>query len=255
MLAWNREKDGERFQFIKGIAVRLNEFGQAIGDELAVWQRALLPQKEVLSGRFCYLEPVNMAKHEKQLYQAYHSIEDGRDWTYLFKERPETEAEFHDYMLSMINATDAVHYAVMDTNDGHVLGTVALMRIDNSNGVIEIGAVNWSPLLKRNSAGTEAIYLLLSYVFDTLGYRRCEWKCDSCNEPSRNAAKRYGFKYEGQFRQAIVVKGRNRDTDWFSIIDGEWPEVKRAITQWLSTENFTADGKQKKRLQDFQTAI
>ncbi|CRY12798.1 GNAT family N-acetyltransferase [Yersinia enterocolitica] len=229
-----------------------NPFGQIIGAELPQWQSALRPQREILPGHFCYLAPVDSDKHEASLYQAYHLILDASDWTYFYCERPESENDFQQYLQTLINAKDALHYTVMDAQADVALGTVGLQRIDEKNGVIEIGSVNWSPRLKRNSAGTEAIYLLLHYVFDKLGYRRCEWKCDSLNGPSNAAAMRFGFQYEGQFRQAIVTKGRNRDTNWYSITDQEWPLIKQAFNDWLAMGNFDSQGKQKTRLQDLR---
>ncbi|WP_145562953.1 GNAT family N-acetyltransferase [Yersinia canariae] len=229
-----------------------NHFEQIIGAELPHWQSALRPQKDMLSGHFCNLAPVDSDKHEASLYHAYHLISDASDWTYFYCERPENKAEFKQYLQTLMSAKDAFHYTVVDTQSDLALGTVGLQRIDEKNGVIEIGSVNWSPRLKRHSAGTEAIYLLLHYVFDKLGYRRCEWKCDSLNEPSNAAAMRFGFQYEGQFRQAIVTKGRSRDTNWYSITDREWPLIKQAFNNWLDRENFDSNGKQKTRLQDLR---
>lgn len=232
--------------------MKQNHFGQTIGTELPDWQSAQQPQREILPGHFCYLAPVDADKHETSLYQAYHMVEDAHDWTYFYCERPENEADFHHYLQTLIKAKGAFHYTVIDAQTGLAMGTVGLQRIDEVNGVIEIGSVNWSPRLKRNSAGTEAIYLLLHYVFDKLGYRRCEWKCDSLNEPSNAAAARFGFQYEGQFRQAIVIKGRNRDTNWYSITDCEWPLIKQSFNDWLAMENFDSQGKQIARLQDLR---
>lgn len=229
-----------------------NSFGQVIGAEVPHWQLAGQPQREILPGHFCYLEPVNADKHEQSLYQAYHSVNDTRDWTYFYCERPESESDFYHYLQTLINVTDAVHYTVVDAQSEQALGTVGLQRIDEKNGVIEIGSVNWSPQLKRHSAGTEAIYLLLHYVFDKLDYRRCEWKCDSLNEPSNLAAMRFGFQFEGQFRQAVVTKGRNRDTNWYSITDREWPLIRQAFNAWLAVENFDSQGRQKTRLQNLR---
>ncbi|CNH75967.1 GNAT family N-acetyltransferase [Yersinia pekkanenii] len=232
--------------------MKQNHFGQIIGAELPHWQPAQQPQREILPGHFCYLAPVNADKHEASLYQAYHMVKDPHDWTYFYCERPDNEGDFHQYLQSLINAKEAFHYTVVDAQSDLALGTVGLQRIDEINGVIEIGSVNWSPRLKRHSAGTEAIYLLLHYIFDKLGYRRCEWKCDSLNEPSNSAASRFGFQYEGQFRQAIVTKGRNRDTNWYSITDREWPLIKQAFNDWLTIENFDNQGRQKVRLQDLR---
>ncbi|AJJ10656.1 acetyltransferase family protein [Yersinia rohdei] len=232
--------------------MKQNEFGQVIGAEIAHWQSAQRPQREILPGHFCYLTPINIDKHESCLFDAYHNTKDARDWTYFYCDRPENEDSFHQYLQRLINAKDAVHYTVVDAQSGLALGTVGLQRIDEDNGVIEIGSVNWSPRLKRNSAGTEGIYLLLHYVFDKLGYRRCEWKCDSLNEPSNTAAARFGFQYEGQFRQAVVTKGRNRDTNWYAITDREWPLIKQAFNDWLAMDNFDSQGQQKARLQDLR---
>lgn len=131
---------------------------------------------------------------------------------------------------------------------------LALMRIDAQNGVIEVGHVHFSPLLSRTAMATEAQWLLMRYVFDTLGYRRYEWKCNSLNEPSRRAAQRLGFHFEGRFRQALVIKGHNRDTDWFSIIDSEWPLIDKAMQRWLASGNFSPDGQQRATLESFRTS-
>lgn len=141
---------------------------------------------------------------------------------------------------------------VVDQANGRAVGTCAFLRIDPANGVAELGTINWSPLMRRSALGSEAIFLMLRHLFDDLGYRRCEWKCDSLNLPSRQAAERLGFRYEGTFRQAVVVKGRTRDTDWLSIIDAEWPARHAAFAAWLSPDNIGGDGRQKRRLQAFQ---
>jgi len=148
----------------------------------------------------------------------------------------------------MAASKDPLHYAVIDLATGKPVGTLALMRIDPANGVIEVGHVTYSPRLKRTRIATDAMCLLMSEVFDKLGYRRFEWKCDSLNEPSRSAALRYGFTFEGIFRQAIVYRERNRDTAWFSIIDSEWPALRECYKQWLDAGNFDAQGLQVKKL-------
>lgn len=140
---------------------------------------------------------------------------------------------------------------VFDSASQAPVGTVAYMRIDEGNGVLEIGHVSWSPAMKQRSSATEAVYLMLRHLFDDLGYRRCEWKCDSHNAPSRQAAARFGFNYEGRFRYAVITKGRSRDTDWFAITSDCWPAIKAAFEQWLSPDNFNAQGQQKQRLQAF----
>lgn len=141
---------------------------------------------------------------------------------------------------------------VIDRANGRAVGTCAFLRIDPANGVAELGTINWSPLMKRSVLGSEAIFLMLRHLFDDLGYRRCEWKCDSLNLPSRQAAERLGFRYEGTFRQAVVVKGRTRDTDWLSIVDGEWPARRAAFAAWLSPDNIGDDGRQARQLQAFR---
>ena len=137
---------------------------------------------------------------------------------------------------------------MVDRTTGKAVGTLALMRMDPGNGVIEVGHVTFSPKLQRTALSTEAQYLLMRRVFDELGYRRYEWKCDSLNAPSRATAQRLGFQFEGIFRQAVVYKGRTRDTAWFSIIDSEWPARRAAFERWLAPENFDENGVQRRRL-------
>ena len=144
---------------------------------------------------------------------------------------------------------DPLWHTVISAETGKAVGVATLMRIDPTNGVIEVGNINFSPLLQRTPAATESMFLMMRRAFDELGYRRYEWKCDSLNAPSRAAAERYGFRYEGLFRQALVYKGRNRDTAWFSITDDEWPAVKAAFEAWLDPANFAADGSQRQKSQ------
>lgn len=229
-----------------------NHYGQPVGDALPGWQPRPLPQRVVLHGRYCRLEPLTRS-HADALFAAYQLSGDGRSWTWLAREPEESIEQYTAWVESVETLSDPLHFAVIDTQTDRPVGTLALMRIDASNGVIEVGHVHFSPLLSRTPASTEAQWLLMRYAFATLGYRRYEWKCNSLNEPSRQAALRLGFQYEGRFRQALVVKGHNRDTDWFSIIDGEWPEVDAAIQRWLSPDNFTIDGKQRRSLASLRT--
>ena len=157
-------------------------------------------------------------------------------------------AAFREYLAKAAASSDPFHYAVIDRASGKAVGTFALMRIEPAHGVIEVGSVTFSPRLKQTPLSTEAQYLLMRYVFDDLGYRRYEWKCDSLNAASRAAALRYGFQFEGIFRQAVVYKGRSRDTAWFSMLDGEWPAIKRGFEQWLDPRNFDAAGAQRRKL-------
>lgn len=229
-----------------------NHYGQPVGDALPGWQTRPLPQRVVLHGRYCRLEPLTRS-HADALFAAYQLSGDGRGWTWLAREPEANAGQYAAWVESVEQLPDPLHFAVVDTQTDRPVGTLALMRIDASNGVIEVGHVHFSPLLSRTPAATEAQWLLMRYVFATLGYRRYEWKCNSLNEPSRQAALRLGFQYEGRFRQALVVKGHNRDTDWFSIIDGEWPDVDAAIQRWLAPDNFTADGKQRRSLASLRT--
>lgn len=227
----------------------LNHFGQPIGDALPDWKPCERPTRVQLDGLWCRLEPLSCEHHSQDLFKAWHSIDDNRDWTYLSVDRPATQADCDRFISGQEKSEDPVFFAVVDLKTQRAVGSVSLMRIDAVNGVAEIGWVNWSPLMKRTRFGTEAIYLLQRYLFDTLKYRRCEWKCHSLNEPSKLAAQRFGFQYEGMFRQAIVNKGHNRDTCWYSVLDNEWPVSKVAFDRWLSPDNFTAEGQQKQRLE------
>lgn len=228
-----------------------NQFGQPVGEALIDWQPRQPPSRVTLKGRYCYLEPLRV-DHADALFRAYHLAEDTRSWTWLLREPDATAADFSQWVASVSDLPDPMHFTVFDNQTHSPVGTLALMRIDPKNGVVEVGHVHFSPLLSRTPMSTEAQYLLMQYVFDTLGYRRYEWKCNSLNEPSRRAALRLGFQYEGRFRQALVIKGHNRDTDWFSIIDAEWPALAKAFENWLATDNFTADGTQRRSLESWR---
>lgn len=229
---------------------RHNAFEQPIGAPVPGWQGAQAPGREPLLGQYCRIEPVDVAHHAADLYEAYSSAADARDWTYLAVGPFESLAAYREHLTRMAASPDPLHYAVIDLASGKAVGTLALMRIDRANGVIEVGHVTFSPLLKRTRVATEAMFLIMRHVFDELGYRRFEWKCDSLNGPSRTAALRYGFTFEGIFRQAIVYHERNRDTAWFSIIDSEWPALRPNYVRWLDAGNFDAEGKQVERLVD-----
>jgi RimJ/RimL family protein N-acetyltransferase len=228
-----------------------NQFGQPIGEKLVDWQPRQHPDRVGLHGRYCRLEPLRV-EHAGALFAAYQQAEDTRSWTWLLREPDTTIAEYSQWIASVCELSDPIHFAVIDNQTQLPVGSLALMRIDPKNGVVEVGHVHFSPLMSRSPLSTEAQYLLMRYVFDTLGYRRYEWKCNSLNEPSRRAALRLGFQYEGRFRQALVVKGHNRDTDWFSILDKEWPALECAFQNWLATDNFTADGKQIRSLESWR---
>lgn len=226
----------------------LNAYQQPIGTPMPDWTARPLPPHTPLPGRYCRLEPLDAARHADALFEAARQAPDGRNWTYLM-EGPFADAASHRAYVERIAAKrDPLQYAVIDPRTDRAVGTLALMRITPEHGVVEVGAVTFSPLLQRTPASTEAQFLLMKHVFEDLGYRRYEWKCDSLNAPSRQAALRLGFQFEGIFRQAVVYKGRSRDTAWFSVIDADWPQLRTAFEWWLSPENFDAQGRQRMSL-------
>ncbi|ELY2622504.1 GNAT family protein [Cronobacter malonaticus] len=229
----------------------LNSFGQYVGQPVAEWTPRELPQKKMFAGHFCHLEPVSV-RHALALHHAWHSIDDTRDWTYLADERPPTLTATEYYLRRLEAAPDAWYFTVLENISGQPTGTLCLMNVDKTHGVIEIGNVNWSPAMKRTHYGTEAIYLLLAYVFEELKYRRCEWKTDELNTPAIQAAQRLGFIYEGTFRECQVRKGRNSNVNWYSIVEAEWPHHAKALRAWLRPENFNDRGRQIKHLKEFK---
>jgi RimJ/RimL family protein N-acetyltransferase len=190
----------------------MNEHGQPIGDPVPDWAPVALPDARTLPGRYCTLEHLDPDRHVDDLYAAYAAASDDRDWTYMPYGPFPTPRSYRDWAVAAAKSADPRHYAVIDNATGRALGTLSLMRHDPANGAIEVGCVAFSRALQRTPISTEAQYLLMRHVFDDLGYRRYEWKCDSLNDPSRKTAERLGFTYEGTFRQAVVYKGRNRDS-------------------------------------------
>jgi len=225
-----------------------------LGTPILNWQRRPQPQGIVLTGRLCRLERLHI-RHTDALFAAYCKAPDARDWTYLSVGPFAHIDAFRTYIEQLVQQTDPLHFAIIDLNSGQALGTLALMRQKPEHGVVEVGFVAFSSALQRSPLATEAQFLLMSHVFDQLGYRRYEWKCDSLNQRSIHAAQRLGFQYEGTFRQAMVYKGRNRDTAWFSIIDQDWPTIKTALMQWLHPDNFNVKGQQIRCLQSIRTSI
>ncbi|WP_372387312.1 GNAT family N-acetyltransferase [Xanthomonas axonopodis] len=236
------------------MSLNFNQYGQPVGENLANWSARSLPGDVTLEGAFCRLEPLNAERHAHDLYEAYSSAPDGRDWTYMAAGPFGSADEYRSYVESAARSTDPKHYAVIDSKLGKAVGTLALMRVDPGNGAIEVGNVAFSPLMQQRPTSTEAQFLLMQYIFDVLHYRRYEWKCDSLNAPSRKAADRLGFSFEGVFRQAMIYKGRSRDTAWFSILDKEWPSLKTAFLAWLAADNFGSEGKQVRTLAEIRNA-
>lgn len=222
----------------------INEFGQPIGYPVPGWAPVASPDAVTLPGRYCTLEHLDPDQHAPDLYAAYAAAPDARDWTYLpYGPFPTLEA-YREWATAASNSRDPRHYAVIDNATHRALGTMSLMRHDPANGAIEVGNVVFSRALQRTPISTEAQFLFMRYVFDELGYRRYEWKCDNLNEPSRKSAERLGFTYEGTFSQAVVYKGRNRDTAWFALTDQRWPAVRDAFEKWLQPGNFDTEGRQ-----------
>jgi len=232
------------------MAEMTNSLGQPIGAPVPGWEKRPLPPRTPMEGRTCRVEPLDPARHAEDLYEAMGRDQDGRNWTYLGVGPFADFAGFRAWLEKMAAGSDPLFHTVIDRANGRAVGVAAYLRIDPANGAIEVGHIHFSPLLQRTPMATEAMFLMMRRVFDELGYRRYEWKCDSLNAPSRAAAARLGFRYEGLFRQAVVYKGRNRDTAWFSIIDGEWPRLRAAFERWLDPANFDAEGRQKEKLSD-----
>ncbi|MFA5952317.1 MAG: GNAT family protein [Hyphomicrobium sp.] len=211
------------------------------------WKGVARPARSILEGRYCRLEPLDVARHAEALFAA--AMAPGREerFRYLFEREPSSFEEFRGWVEKSSVSEDPLFFAVVNKATGLAEGRQAFMRIDPANGVIEIGGIMWGPAIARTRVATEALFLFADYAFSE-GYRRFEWKCDNRNLPSKRAADRFGFRLEGLFRQHMVVKGENRDTAWFSIIDNEWPRLKVVYQAWLAPENFDETGHQRRKL-------
>ena len=225
---------------------------QKVGFDLPDWVAPRAPDVDVLDGRFVRLERLSCDRHGAALFQAY----SGHDavWTYMPVGPFHSSAQYQRWVRENETSTDPYFFAIQDKASGKWAGVCSFLRITPNAGTIEVGFLTFSPQLQRTPAATEAMFLMMQWAFEA-GYRRYEWKCDALNLPSRRAAQRLGFSYEGVFRQATVVKGRNRDTAWFSVIDREWPALKEAFHVWLSPENFRPDGSQVERLSDLTRLV
>jgi RimJ/RimL family protein N-acetyltransferase len=226
----------------------LNAIGQPVGFPVSGWQGAWLPPKTPMDGRICRMEPLDPARHSAALFDALSEDAEGRLWTYLSAGPFRTPEDYRAWLEAHAMGDDPLCYAIVDKRTGRALGTASYLRIDPRAGSIEVGSITYSPRLQRTAAATEAMYLMMRRVFAELGYRRYEWKCNALNAASRRAAERLGFTYEGLFRQATVVKGRNRDTMWLSVLDREWPSLSRAYERWLDPANFDGAGRQRQPL-------
>lgn len=226
----------------------INEFGQPLDNLVENWTSRARPA-DALTGRYCRLEKLNIERHASELFASLSHNNPGDSWTYLPYGPFTTLNDFQDWLAKITTDPDICLYAIINNNSKPV-GAAAFMRINPDHGVIEIGHVHFSRLLKQTALATEAIYLMIRHVFDDLGYRRCEWKCHSLNAASIAAAKRFGFTFEGIFRHYGVFKNRNRDTAWFSIIDPEWPALRTRFQTWLEPNNFDISGKQIRKLSE-----
>ncbi len=219
--------------------------GLPIGTRLSNLSPARRPERVVLEGHWCRLEPIDPARHGNDLFAASTPPDAARRFRYLFDAVVETRAELDAWMAKAVASEDPLVFAVIDTRSGRCEGRQTLMRITPEHRSIETGNIYWGPAISRSQVATEANFLFATYVFDTLGYRRFEWKCDALNAPSRRAALRFGFTYEGHFRRAVINKGRTRDTTCFAMVDDDWPRIRAAYERWLDPSNFDAQGQQK----------
>ncbi len=210
------------------------------------WQGASPPRAEAIDGFYVRLIPLDASRDSGDLWRAYGADVEGRDWTWLPYGPFGSHGEFHSWLEHQQRSGDPLFMTLFDLEKPRegALGLASWMRADAAMGSIEIGHIHFSPALQRSRAGTEALYRMMRRVFEDWGYRRLEWKCDSRNQPSRRAAERLGFTFEGIFRQHLVVKGRNRDTAWYSVIDREWPLLRKAFEAWIAPGNFDECGQQ-----------
>lgn len=222
----------------------LNFLGQSVGLPVPNWTPPALPARESMEGRFCRVEALSAERHARELFAANSLDTENRNWTYMTYGPFENWDAFREWVNASAATSDPLFFAIIDKPTGKAVGVASYLRIDPRHGSIEVGHLQFSPLLQGKPAATEAMYLMMKRAFE-MGYRRYEWKCNALNEPSRRAAQRLGLSYEGLFRQAAVVKGRNRDTAWYAAIDQEWPALKAAFQKWLEPSNFGEGGRQK----------
>lgn len=224
-----------------------NKLSQPIGEPMEGWAPPPYPPREAMEGRYCRVEPQEPGRHGADLFEAFALDAEGRNWTYRAEGPFDSRLEFDAWLAATSGKDDPMYFAFIDLATGKAVGNGAYMRIVPAAGCIEVGSLMFSPLMQRTRVATEAMFLMMARAFE-LGYRRYEWKCDALNEPSRRAAERLGFAYEGTFRQHMIYKGRNRDTAWFAITDADWPRLKAAFETWLAPENFDSNDNQKQSL-------
>jgi RimJ/RimL family protein N-acetyltransferase len=231
------------------LAHQLNQHTQHIGLPIDRWQSCPSPPRTAIQGKYCRLELFDLELHSDGLFDAFLLDSKDQNWTYLpygpFKNR----GDFHSWCHAQCLGDDPLFHTVIDEPSGQICGLASYLRITPEIGVIEVGHIHFSALIQGRRQATEAMYLMMRRVFDELGYRRYEWKCDALNAPSCRAAQRFGFQFEGIFRQATMYKGRNRDTAWFAITDSDWPAIRAGFEAWLATDNFDGAGHQLRKLQ------
>jgi RimJ/RimL family protein N-acetyltransferase len=210
------------------------------------------PERRELKGRFVTLAPLDAEAHGEALFAGAGGHDLAHLWAYMGDGPYLDRAAFDASLRLKSKSEDPLFFAILDNATGRALGYQTLMRIDLPNRVVEVGNILYGAPMQRTTGATEAQCLLARHVFEDLGFRRYEWKCNALNAPSRRAALRYGFVFEGVFRQHMIVKGRNRDTAWFAILDSEWPALRAAFDAWLRPDNFGADGRQKARLAEIR---
>jgi len=213
------------------------------------------PQRTTLDGRVVSVVPLDPLAHAATLFDSTRGQQNEHLWLYLFEGPFATRAEFDSHLQQKANSEDPLSFAILDKPSGDAVGYASYMRIEPAHRVIEVGSILFTPRLQRTIGATEAMYLMARHVFDDLGYRRYEWKCNALNAPSRSAALRLGFTFEGVFRQHMILKGRNRDTAWFSMLDSEWPKRKAAFERWLDPSNFDASGRQRMSLSTLNSKV
>ena len=209
------------------------------------WTTREHPPKRVMLGQYCELQPLDVSQHGDALYAALCQSDSDHNWTYLPYGPFENRAAFDAWLTDLPNSNDPLFHTIISKATGQASGIASYLRITGDIGVIEVGHIHYGSNIQRTAIATDAMYLMMRRVFDELGYRRYEWKCDALNTRSRSAALRLGFTFEGIFRQATMYKGRNRDTAWYAIVDSDWPAIKRAFENWLAADNFDSLGVQR----------
>lgn len=229
-----------------------NALGQPIGLSVPDWSGCAPLPKTAMTGRTCDVVPLQRG-HAADLYAAFSADKTGALWTYMPTGPFVNAADYVSWVATACESIDPLFFAIIDKARNTPVGVASYLRMQPEHGVVEVGYITFSPALQKTVMATEAMYLMMKRALGDFGYRRYEWKCDALNATSRRAALRLGFQYDGLFQQALVYKGRNRDTTWYSVLDRDWPQLEQAFKTWLDPENFDADGRQKSSLHSSPT--